>query len=438
MKKIILIITTLLCLQIGKSQINTNLIVSGNPPSTLTEWALRKDVLLYQVQRGQGISFSYKIKTEIRLLDGTVIARNDLAKATTYQLGSANVIYYAPEVLQLELMQFTGKYKTTFERTGKLTADNYQLCTRLVNPIDYAPLSNETCKTFYVAAMQLPILMKPAEEEELNYDIAKTTITFRWTPVVPKPQSVVTYKLLVFEVLQNQNPVQAMRSNKPILDKEVRGTTQYIWQPQGIITCPLPCRNDGTEGDRLIKDSTKPKQYVGHVTLIKRTLKPTNNLTIMRDDGTMGDRIILPSDVGKLIIFRDDGTSGDKMHPYDSLNHKLIIFRDDGTSGDRMNPYDSLNHKLIIFRDDGTSGDRILSSDVGKLIIFRDDGTMGDKISNSSDHRGYNTFVWTIQTLDPQGNPIGDGNVNADGVSEPKRFTITNKNKSKVGKQNQP
>ena len=40
---------------------------------------------------------------------------------------------------------------------------------------------------------------------------------------------------MVFEVLQDQSPMQALRSNMPILSQEVRGTTQYIWQPQGIL-----------------------------------------------------------------------------------------------------------------------------------------------------------------------------------------------------------
>ena len=43
---------------------------------------------------------------------------------------------------------------------------------------------------------------------------------------------------MVFEVLDKQQPVQAMRSNQPLLVKDVIGATQYIWQPQlGMIDC---------------------------------------------------------------------------------------------------------------------------------------------------------------------------------------------------------
>ena len=66
-------------------------------------------------------------------------------------------------------MNFTGKYKSALQKTGKLPADNYHtLCTRPVRPADYAPLGEEQCKPFYLASLQLPILMKPYNEELLD------------------------------------------------------------------------------------------------------------------------------------------------------------------------------------------------------------------------------------------------------------------------------
>jgi hypothetical protein len=40
-----------------------------------------------------------------------------------------------------------------------------------------------------------------------------------------------TYRLCVFEVLQNQTPIQALRANQPLLDKDVKAATQFIWNP---------------------------------------------------------------------------------------------------------------------------------------------------------------------------------------------------------------
>ena len=55
---------------------------------------------------------------------------------------------------------------------------------------------------------------------------ADEPITFRWTPVVPKPQEPVTYKLKVWQLMQGQNGSQAMRSNQPLVEKTVTGANE--------------------------------------------------------------------------------------------------------------------------------------------------------------------------------------------------------------------
>jgi hypothetical protein len=50
--------------------------------------------------------------------------------------------------------------------------------------------------------------------------------------VVPSSPTPVTYRIRVFEILEHQHDMQALRSNQPLLDKNVVGTTQFIWQPQ--------------------------------------------------------------------------------------------------------------------------------------------------------------------------------------------------------------
>lgn len=175
----------------------------------------------------------FKIKTEIKTLDGTVIASADLAKTTAFTADPSGVtILFAGDVVPLENMLFAARYKTSLQRTGKLPADNYTLCIRPVRPGDYAPLGEEQCKNFYLAATQLPVLLKPYNEEVLDVKVAQTAIIFRWAPVIPHPSSPVTYRIQVFEVLPTQSPVQALRSNPPLLDKEIFAATQYIWQPQ--------------------------------------------------------------------------------------------------------------------------------------------------------------------------------------------------------------
>jgi hypothetical protein len=217
------------------AQINTNLVVSNTPPSTLSAWSSQRQTIVYLVSGATSFEVDYKIKTEIQLSDGTVIGKTDLTRSRTYMFSQGNTVYNADDVMPMDNMIFLGNYRNSLNQTGKLPSDNYQICVQLVSAADFAPISNVNCKSFHIVALQLPILTKPYNEEVLNAVQSQTAITFRWTPLVPSPQFVPTYKILVFEVLQDQTPMQSLRSNMPILSEEVKGTTQYIWQPQGIL-----------------------------------------------------------------------------------------------------------------------------------------------------------------------------------------------------------
>lgn len=234
MKKLISTAIAIFIVATAMAQIKFNLIMGAQPPAQLSEWSNKREVLTLIVT-GQGAAGNqYKIKTEIKTTDGTVIGKADLAKTPAFTLNSTGTptILVANDVMPLEFMVFTGKYKSSLERTGKLPADNYIICVRPVTVADYIPMGEEVCKTFYLASTQLPILMKPYNEEILDAKKAQTAIIFRWSPVVPTQPSPVTYRIQVFEVLPTQSPVQALRSNQPVLDKELLAVTQYIWQPQ--------------------------------------------------------------------------------------------------------------------------------------------------------------------------------------------------------------
>jgi hypothetical protein len=65
---------------------------------------------------------------------------------------------------------------------------------------------------------------------------AKEPLTFRWTPLVPKPKEPVTYRLRVWQLMQGQNGTQAMRSNQPMMEKIITGATEIT--TDGILTGP--------------------------------------------------------------------------------------------------------------------------------------------------------------------------------------------------------
>src|SRR6476659_560241 len=174
MKRVLTIICFIFSATLLKAQINLNLTLSGRPPATLTEWGNRKDVLTLIIGPAQSQSADVKIKTTIKTLDGTVIGATNLNTAKTFTpLAGAALILNALDVLPLENVVFTGKYQSALLKTGKLPANNYMLCVQLVRATDFAPASAEVCKTFYVAAYQLPILTQHSNEQELNAKLAQ-------------------------------------------------------------------------------------------------------------------------------------------------------------------------------------------------------------------------------------------------------------------------
>ena len=288
MKKIFFVVLVQFLISTAAAQINTNLVLAATPPATLSEWGNRREILTYIINTQPGLSFPVIIKTEIKTTDGTVIGTTDLAKAKVITLSSSATILFATDVLPLEIFLFTGKYKTSMQRTGKLPADNYIMCVQLVRPVDFTPASAPVCKNFYLATTQLPILMKPYNEEVLDGKTAQTAITFRWTPVIPKLTDPVTYRLQVFEVLPTQSPMQALRSNQPLLDKEIINATQFIWRPQipfetGTWGTDTKNINSSEAGVGTGKDKKTSTAVIGFIWTIQSLDKGGNPVT--RTDG---------------------------------------------------------------------------------------------------------------------------------------------------------
>jgi hypothetical protein len=80
--------------------------------------------------------------------------------------------------------------------------------------------------------------LSPVDKAEFTVEDAMKTIAFRWTPIVPKPQEPVTYRLRVWQLMQGQTGSQAMKTNQPIVTKDVDNITEA--SVSGIYTGP--CR----------------------------------------------------------------------------------------------------------------------------------------------------------------------------------------------------
>ena len=265
MKKIFLIAAIFLTGYVCLAQLTTTLVVVQQPPGTLINWGTKDLTYIISNQVGSAPR-SFIVKVELKESNGTVAATTNLAKARVRTMGPATLILYAADVIPLDAMVFNGKYKLSLERSGKLPAGNYELCLQLVTPIDFLPVSEIRCRNFTLAAFQLPIPTIPANEEVLDAEKAQTAVMFRWTPVAPRPAEQVKYIVTVFEVLDRQTPMQALRSNQPLLTKEVIGTSQYIWQPQLSFAKTKIWTNDAdslySKEDRAVLDSVDASMFI--------------------------------------------------------------------------------------------------------------------------------------------------------------------------------
>ena len=143
--------------------------------------------------------------------------------------------------------RFNTRSFSTGELTGNLSCHelkegSYTICAQFFN-IDRVAISNEVCKDFSVEIPKEidyspPTLITPDNGKAFSEAELQRPLMFRWTSPVPKPKETVTYRLRVWQLMQGQQPQTAMKSNQPIVTKEVDNITQAI--VTGIITGP--CR----------------------------------------------------------------------------------------------------------------------------------------------------------------------------------------------------
>ena len=146
----------------------------------------------------------------------------------------------------MQVDEFTTRTFSANELTGTLQGchdlkdGSYSICVQFFN-IDRVAISNEVCKEFSVEAPKEaeynpPTLINPENGKLFTEAELSRPVTFRWTPLVPKPREPVTYRLKVWQLMQGQSSSEAMRSNQPIATKDADNITQAV--VNGIYTGP--------------------------------------------------------------------------------------------------------------------------------------------------------------------------------------------------------
>ena len=258
MKNIFLFLLTLSCITAyaQPNQINiVNFTVKSSLPPNSDSWMSIPGALLLTVQKGpQARDLKAIMVLQIKS-GGAVICGSNASAARPLDPFDVRTFTTA------ELTSYLGGCKELKEGT-------YTLCVQFFST-ERKELSREVCKEFTVAAEKKdyspPQNIAPADKKQFTEREINAPVTFRWTPLVPKPQEPVTYRLRVWQLMQGQNANAAMRSNQPIITKDVENLTQtvvsglytgpckppylcdFVWTVQALIKAGNPIgKNNGT------------------------------------------------------------------------------------------------------------------------------------------------------------------------------------------------
>jgi len=218
------------------AQVTVTLNINYPAPTYLSDWNNSRGGMVTVVlnSAGQQETALVKFRTQLQNSNGGIIATSKDATARVYTIRSGATTFTLDKALQLENLQFSdGAIVHRIQTSGRLPADNYTLCVELLSGLNDVSITKvPVCRPFVQINYQLPYLLIPTDKSWLDANIAQSLITFRWSSLVPMNREGVVYRIQVFEILAGQEPMQAFRSNQPILETEVKGTTQYFWRPQ--------------------------------------------------------------------------------------------------------------------------------------------------------------------------------------------------------------
>lgn len=231
--KLLLSLGMLLFVQSVQAQITLNLALNNRPQPWLSDWVNPVNgQMIISYMLGPALNDPFvKIKTTLLDQSGSILGVSNINSSRVYTLRAGVNQFTMADALQLQNLVLSGSAQSLLQRTGRLAAGQYQLMVEVMNTAGDIVRAKQT-RPFFITSYQLPILMQPANEANLDAHIAQNTITFRWTSLIPSSSELTFYRVQVFEILPGQTPMQAFRGNRPLLDEPaIRGTTQYIWRP---------------------------------------------------------------------------------------------------------------------------------------------------------------------------------------------------------------
>ncbi len=282
--------------------------VKNTLPSKIDEWSTIPAAIILTAQKSPTVQLKEpKLVIQIRS-GGAIVCGNNQSSAQP--MSAFDVKTFTTN----DIISMLGNCAALKEGT-------YQICAQFFN-LDRIAISNEVCKEFKVESPKLqeygaPTLITPDDGKTFTEAELSRPLNFRWTPLVPKPLQPITYRLKVWQLRQGQNATAAMRTNQPIVTKDVDNITQavvaniytgpckppylcdFVWQVQALNREGKPVGNNEGKSDVFMfgaQDAVTSKS----ISLVA----PENNKSISQKDAQNPIKFrwtpIIPKPVGEI------------------------------------------------------------------------------------------------------------------------------------------
>jgi hypothetical protein len=206
------------------AQLKVSLNISPHPDPYLSNWSKVKNTVIVTITNSGASAVNAKFDCKINL-DGVLLVNTKQESMRTLTLPPGVSQFFGEDLVPYESVKITGNADKTAIRTGMLPGGFYEFCVSLIHPQTQAQLTLPVCKNFTMMSYQSPVLIQPEDKSMLGN--SKRPM-LRWTAVSPKYPTKVSYRIAVFEVLTGQNPMLAIRINRPIIDK-TETSIQMLW-----------------------------------------------------------------------------------------------------------------------------------------------------------------------------------------------------------------
>jgi hypothetical protein len=367
-----------------------NFTVKNQLPASVDNWLSQPGALLLTAQKAPTVQLrGAKLVLQIRS-GGAIYCGTNVTTARDVEAFEVRSFSTA------ELVNYLGQCKDLKEGT-------YTICAQFFN-IDRIAISNEMCRDFTVVGQKdteyaPPTLITPEDGKKYSEAELSRPLNFRWTPLVPKPQQPVTYRLRVWQLMQGQNSTQAMRTNQPIVTKDVDNITQAVVNNIYTGPCKPPYLCD----------------FVWQVQALTREGKPIGNNEGKSEPYRFGIQEAGSAKPPTLIAPTDNKSfsSAEAGQPIAFRWTPLV-----------PKPQQPVTYRLRVWQlMQGQNSTQVMRTN--KPIVTKDvaditEATVSGIYTGPCKPPYLCDFVWQVQALDREGKPVGDN----EGKSDAFKFGI--------------